>query len=259
MRVAILGLGEAGRTYAEGLAATGAEVHGFDVIAPSGELVGVQTASTLPEAVAEAELVMSFVGASAAAAVANDAFSSMTDRALYADMNTAAPALMAELADGAGRVGVPFVDVAIMAPVPRAGVMTDLLASGPGARRFTELISAIGVSVNDVGPEAGAAAGLKLLRSVFMKGLAALIFESVTAADRVGSGEWMRDQIAAEFTAADESLVTRLIDGTLTHAERREHEMRDVDDYLRSLGSADWMTRGTIEWLSSLARSRREE
>ena len=51
-----------------------------------------------------------------------------------------------------------------------------------GAARFAELFEPLGMPVEVVGPEAGDAAGLKLLRSVFMKGVAAAALESLAAA-----------------------------------------------------------------------------
>ena len=46
--------------------------------------------------------------------------------------------------------------------------------------------------VEVVGSEPGDAAGLKLVRSVFMKGLAASVLESVEAAKRRGAEQWLR-------------------------------------------------------------------
>jgi DNA-binding GntR family transcriptional regulator len=75
----------------------------------------------------------------------------------------------------------------------------------------------------------------KLLRGVFTKGLAATVFESVSAAEFAGCGRWAREQIAAESGSAE--LVDRLIDGSGQHAARRVHEMRDCRAYLDELGA----------------------
>jgi hypothetical protein len=65
----------------------------------------------------------------------------------------------------------------------------------------------------------------------------------------------MRGQIAAELGPAGAPLVERLVDGTRRHAHRREHEMRDVQAYLESLGAPSWMTAGAIEWLHAVDRA----
>ncbi|WP_448002788.1 DUF1932 domain-containing protein [Agromyces bauzanensis] len=256
MQIAVLGLGEAGRIYAEGLHRRGANVRGFDP-AYAGEPLEIgTTAPSLEAAVRGAEVTLSLVGASAAASVAAAALAAMPPHAVFADLNTASPELMRQLASEAAAASIRYVDVAIMAPVPRAGIDTPLLACGTGAAWLTDTLRGLGVPIEDVGREAGVAAGLKLLRSVFMKGLAALAFESLAAAERAGSMEWMTSQIAAELGPDGDALVERLITGTKLHADRRAHEMRDARDYVASLGTPNRMTVATLEWLECLAGSR---
>ena len=51
--------------------------------------------------------------------------------------------------------------------------------------------------VDVVSGEPGDAAAMKLLRSVFMKGLAGAAIESVQAAEAAGHTEWLKQEIAA--------------------------------------------------------------
>ena len=252
MRVAVLGLGEAGRIYAADLADRGAIVVAADPAASSAP-PQVELAPGIPEAVHGADVVLSLVGGDASGAALDDALGAMTSSSIYADMNTISPAKKQRLAEHAAARGVPFVDVAILAPVPRARIGTPLVLSGTGAGRLQQLLDELGVPAADVGDEAGAAAGLKLLRSVFMKGLAALVFETTTAARTVGAEDWAVDQIASELGPSGHQLVARLLEGTPMHAVRREAEMRDALDFLDSLGAAHQMTDGTIAWLHALA------
>src|SRR5690606_31076814 len=141
----------------------------------------------------------------------------------------------------------------VMAPVPRAGIRTPLFSSGAGAQAFADAIRPFGAPVEVVGDRAGDAAGLKLIRSVFMKGLAGLVLESLDAADRMGGTDLVRAQIAGELGPDGDALVERLVDGSRLHAERREHEMQDARRYLESLGTPPRMTDGTIAWLRELA------
>ena len=64
--------------------------------------------------------------------------------------------------------------------------------------------------VEVVGPRPGDAAGLKLLRSVFMKGIAAAAIESLEAAEAAGVEERLRADIAAVI---GEPLLERLLTG----------------------------------------------
>ena len=67
------------------------------------------------------------------------------------------------------------------------------------ARRSPSASGPFGVPIEVLDGGAGEAARLRLLRSVFMKGLAALVIEGVGAARAVGAEEWLRDQMAGEL------------------------------------------------------------
>ena len=107
--------------------------------------------------------------------------------AIFADLNTAAPQLKRELAELVPR----FVDVALLGPVPARGLGTPSLASGPVAQEFADLVGPLGMPVEVVSTTPGDAAGMKLLRSVFMKGLAAAAIESLAGAEALGQREWL--------------------------------------------------------------------
>ena len=252
MRLAVLGLGEAGGLYAAGLVARGHDVRAFDPVAPTAP-EGVDRRDDARAAVAAAESVLSLVGAAAAERALGSVLGALPPSCLFADMSTGSPEQKRRLAASAAEAGTAFVDVAIMSPVPRAGLLTPVLASGDGGERFVAAVTGWGVPARFVGPDAGSAAALKLLRSVFMKGLAALVFESVTAAERIGAGSWIRTELAGELGPGGAELVERLLSGTRQHAERRKHEMQDVQAFLTSLDAPAWMTTSTIRWLQAIA------
>ena len=77
----------------------------------------------------------------------------------------------------------------------------------------------LGAPVELVGERAGAASTRKLLRSVTMKGLAAVVIEALRAAERAGLSDWLWSDLVAEFEAADEALFERLVHGTGVHAD----------------------------------------
>ncbi|MFD1717501.1 DUF1932 domain-containing protein [Georgenia deserti] len=256
MHVALLGLGEAGRIYARDLLARGVVVSGYDprpdaaAAAPD----GLRLAASDAAAARDADLVLSLVGAASAEAALGSVLADITG--VFADLNTTSPAHKATLARSADAAGVHFADVAVLAPLPRDGIGTPLLVSGTGAEAAAALLDRVGAPIEQAGPQAGTAAGLKLLRSVFMKGLAGLVFEGLTAAERTGrpgAVAWLRGQIAAELGPDGDALVARLIAGTRTHAARRAAEADDVARYLGELGSPVWMTEGTRRWLQEIA------
>jgi hypothetical protein len=95
---------------------------------------------------------------------------------------------------------------------------------------------------------------LKLLRSVFMKGLAAAVLESVEAARRRGADDWLRGEIAE---VVGEPLLERLLSGSVTHAERRQDEMDAAAAYLDELGVEPRVAAAAAGWLRQLAEGKR--
>jgi 3-hydroxyisobutyrate dehydrogenase-like beta-hydroxyacid dehydrogenase len=251
MKVAVLGLGEAGSLLAADLARSGDEVHGYDP-APVSMIDGVDRYQTPEAAVAGCTLVLAVIHSSQAAALLEKIASSLDEGVIYADLSTGSPRLKQGLADTATGPGASFADVALMAPVPGRGLATPALASGAGADRYAELINARGGQVEVVGERAGEAAARKLLRSVVMKGLAALLIESTEAATRYGQAEWFRAHLVDQLGSIDEALIERLLSATTSHAPRRLEEMEAARDLLVEVGALPTMTNATIAHLRRL-------
>lgn len=251
--VTVIGLGEAGALYATGLHEAGAVVHGYDPFI-SVSSPHFRQFDDLAAAVAMVDVVISLVGAAAAPGVANSVFPHLAGKTVFADFNTSSPGAKVALASAAATAGIRFADVAVLAPVGRSGSRTHLLASGDGAGLLAGLLQPLGVPIEVIVGGAGIAASRKLLRSVFMKGLAGLVLETVAAGEASHNEVWIRGQIAAELGPDGHALIERLISGSRAHAERRVHEVEDASEYLRELGTPGWMTEGTHQWLSSLTK-----
>ena len=247
MEVAVLGLGEAGARIAADLVAAGCSVRAWD---PARRPEGLPNAASDREAVAGADVVLSLTTAAVALAAAEHVAGELAPGALYADLNTSAPQLKRELANA---LPVPFADVALIGVVPNLGLEIPALASGAGAERFAELFRPLGMPVEVVGEQPGDAAGLKLLRSVFMKGLAAIAIESLEAARAAGVEERVRADIAGVI---GEPLLERLLTGTQEHAARRVDEMRAAAAYVAELGVEPRMASATVEWLVQMRDGR---
>jgi 3-hydroxyisobutyrate dehydrogenase-like beta-hydroxyacid dehydrogenase len=251
INVALLGLGEAGSAFATDLIALGVPTAGWDPVA-SRSVSGLRRADSAGDAVAGADLVLSLNSGASALSAAQAAACAFSHEALFADLNTTGIALKREIAASVRAAGAAFADVALLAPVPGRGIRTPALVSGDGAERYAEILSSLGAPVDVVGPEPGAAAARKLLRSVFMKGLAASVLESLAAAEAAGYADWLRSDIEAMLRAADESLVDRLVDGSRLHATRRVAEMEAAAELLRELGVEPHIAQAAADLLREL-------
>jgi 3-hydroxyisobutyrate dehydrogenase-like beta-hydroxyacid dehydrogenase len=246
--VAVLGLGEAGGRLAADLVSAGVEVRGHDPVAPPPK--GVHEASDPGSAVSGATIVLALTSASGALEAAESSAPGLAAGALYADLSTTSPELKQELAPLVSGAGARFADVALLGPVPARGLGTPALASGAGAAAFAEAFTALGMPVTVVSDRPGDAATLKLVRSVFMKGLAASVHESLRAADVTGRREWLEAEIAAVI---GEPLLERLVDGSRRHAARRVDEMEAARALLRELGVEPRIAAASAAVLADLA------
>ncbi|MET8468484.1 DUF1932 domain-containing protein [Streptomyces sp. NPDC006422] len=233
MKAGIIGLGEAGALYAAGFVEQGWQVIGFDPVdVPTPD--GVERAGSIEDAVRGSDLVLGLTGAKAALAVAEEAAPHLKAGAVYADMNAAAPELKRRIAQVVGGCAV-FADVSVIGSVPKYRHRTSLVTSGPGAETVAEWFGALGAPVDVIGDEPGAASARKLLRSLFMKGLGAVIVEAVDAGRAAGDEQWVRQQVASELADGDATL-ERLYQGTLKHGERRAREVAAAADLVGELG-----------------------
>jgi 3-hydroxyisobutyrate dehydrogenase-like beta-hydroxyacid dehydrogenase len=249
--VAVLGLGEAGGRLAADLVSAGAEVRAYDpVVASAPE--GVARANDASAAVSGSEVVLALTTGSTALAAAESALPSLGRGGIYADLNTALPALKRDLAALADGAGVRFADVALLGPVPVRGLGTPAVASGPGAQSFADVVGLLGMPVEVVSDRPGDAATVKLLRSVFMKGLAAATLESLSAAEAAGHAAWLEGEIAAVI---GEPLLERLVEGSRRHAVRRVDEMEAARELLLELGVEPHIATASASVLASLAAS----
>jgi 3-hydroxyisobutyrate dehydrogenase-like beta-hydroxyacid dehydrogenase len=243
MEVAVLGLGEAGARIAADLVAAGCDVRAWD---PMRQPAGIPNAASDLEAVGGADVVLSLTTAAFALEAATRVAGELRSDALYADLNTSAPQHKRELADA---LPVQFADVALIGAVPSFGLAIPALASGAGAERFADLFRPLGMPVEVVGPRPGDAAGLKLLRSVFMKGIAAAAIEALEAARAAG----VEDRVRADIVGVlGEPLLERLLSGSRTHAARRVDEMQAAAAYAAELGVEPRIASAAAEWLAQL-------
>ncbi len=255
---ALIGFGEAGQAFAEGLRGEGVtDVAAWDILFPdpvrgaslreaAGRL-GVRLAANSHDALRAADIVICAVTASSNLAAAESAREGLAARQFYLDVNSVSPQRKRAAAQIVGD-RARFVDVAVMAPVLPLRHKTPMLLAGPAAAELSPLLRGCGMKVEEAGAEVGAAIAIKMVRSVMIKGLEALTQECFLAA-RAGGVE---DRIIASLTQSFPTLDwARMADYNLermaSHGIRRAAEMREVAQTLEDMGVEPLMTRGTIE------------
>lgn len=242
MRIGIIGAGEVGLTYARPWAAAGHEVVLCD-LKPStaatafAEQSGQDIRASVAELAPDCDVVVSCVFGSVSLVVAEQALEHMAREALYVDMTTADPALIRTAADSAAQRGIGYVDVAILGAIALTHAKTNLLGAGTGIDRALTLFSAIDAPLKPVEEgAAGDAAALKILRSVFTKGLEALTIECFMAAEKQGVSEKLHDALSDIDQASLRDFLGALIRTHVLHAPRRLKEVEEAERQLLAAG-----------------------
>jgi len=256
MKVAILGLGEAGSQFANDLAKLGVSVFGWDPN-PKRELhSSIIFAKSNVDAVQQAEIIFSVNLSSVSEIVAKEVLPVLTDQKIYLEMNTASPKKKISIDQILKPSKVKFVDLAIMAPVPPKGILTPMLAVGPGAELFKKAVSPYKLNIDVIEGAIGEAASRKLLRSIVYKGIAAVICEGVEAGKAFGLESYIREQVNSIIGGKDD-LIDRFVEGSEIHAERRMLEMEAVVEMLEEKGIEPFLSRASRNNLEKLKNKKK--
>jgi 3-hydroxyisobutyrate dehydrogenase-like beta-hydroxyacid dehydrogenase len=249
--LALIGYGEAGRTFARA-AAWGERASGFDLLPERRAAMaadGIYAARDAADALADAPLVLSLVCADQALAASEAAGPHLAQGTLWCDMNSVAPETKRAAARAVEAAGGRYVDVAVMAPVEPLRLNVPLLLAGTYAQEAEAALRATGFTdLRIVGPEVGRASAIKLIRSVMVKGVEALTAEMMAAAASAG----VVDEVLASLDASEKpqpwaGRADYNLERMATHGLRRAAEMEEAAKTLRSLGVEPLLTEGTVQ------------
>ena len=255
-RVAFIGFGEAGQAIAAGLREDGIErIAAWDILfaqregeklRAAGQTMGVRLASSAADAVRDADLVIAAVTAASSLEAARSAAPHLSNRPYYLDINSVSPGrkqATARLLGGAAR----YVDVAVVAAIHPARHRTPILTAGPHAQAIAPLLAELGMTAIVAGPEIGAAAAIKMIRSVMIKGIEALTFECFVAAGRAGILDEVTASLNNNYPGLDWARMTQYnLERMASHGERRAAEMEESAATLRELGLDPLMVEATV-------------
>jgi 3-hydroxyisobutyrate dehydrogenase-like beta-hydroxyacid dehydrogenase len=108
------------------------------------------------------------------------------------------------------------------------------------------------MKVEAVGERIGDASLSKMLRSIFIKGIEALMLESLVAARHAGIEERILDSVQRTLPGIDwRALATYNLERTVAHGARRAAEMQESAATVAELGLEPFVTQGIarrIEW-----------
>jgi len=252
-----IGFGEAGQAIAAGLRETGVErIAAWDILFPQAEgeklkhaaaASGVRCASSAADAVRDADIVVSAVTAAASVDAAQSVKAHLGGKPFFLDINSVSPGRKQETTKLLGG-GARYIDVAVVAAIYPARHRTPMLLAGPHAEAVVPILTSLDMHVTTAGADLGAAAAIKMVRSVMIKGIEALTLECFLAAARAGVMDEVAASLKNNYPGLDWSKVIPYnLEGMASHGERRAAEMEEVAATLRELGVDPLMTTATVK------------
>ncbi|MFK8053864.1 MAG: DUF1932 domain-containing protein [Woeseiaceae bacterium] len=251
--VAIIGFGEVGQRLAADLLPRGVKVSAFDVrfeaadSAPSRavqKMADVRRGTCARDAIADCQMVISAVTAGqsqiAAVVVAND----IEDGVWFVDLNSVSPMTRAASASEITTAGGCFVECAVMSPIQPHGIGSPMLLGGEHATDFYPLAQQLGFERASVySSQLGRASAAKMCRSVIIKGLEALVTESMLSARQHGVESIVIDSLENLLPGVDWTQHAQyLISRSIAHGMRRAEEMQQVVQTLQEVNVAPLMS-----------------
>ena len=260
--IAILSPGDMGSGVGRDLAGRGFDVvtclagRGADSRAGA-RSAGFRELPDLDALVSEADLVLSILPPEAAPGLAREVAAAMTRRGEtppFADCNAIAPETTQAIGETIRAAGASFIDGGIVGlPPGKADKPVRIYVSGPD----TEIMAALdggGVSIRPCGSEIGRASAVKMCYAAISKGTNTLHTATLIAAEALGVGELLRDELA-DSAAATYRHMRATVPRLPADAARWVGEMEEIARTFEAAGVTPHFHQGARDTFKLLART----
>ncbi|MGG0720284.1 DUF1932 domain-containing protein [Robertmurraya massiliosenegalensis] len=269
LKIGFIGFGEVARSISEGLSGQGhkklfAYHYKGRNVSPTmlqvADKLGVVFMESQEQFANECDVIFNVTRADVAIESATRMLPYLTENHLYVDLNSASPIVMQEMGEIFDKKGKSFIDGVLMAPLPLTKHQVPILVSGKNAGRLVDVLHPLGMNIEVLKGSPGTASSIKMIRSLFMKGFAALLIETYVAAKLSGDGyENVMESLKETMnTMSFDRLLERFLTGTQQHAERRMIEMEEAISYVSQLGMEPVMTKTTKELLQLISENKKK-
>ena len=269
MKFGFIGFGDAAYNICIGLKGRGvaADISAFDVMQDTKPLVrqraeeaGVKLLTSQAELAQSVDVVFVVVKPGIDLEIFKGISSVLRPGQLCADLSASTPEIKKQIWDVLEPTGVLFADAAMMGLLAINKDQVPVSASGNGAQALYDALTPLGMKVTVVGDAPGAASGMKLLRSIYMKGHDALFFEMLRAAEKYGIFDEMIRNVGVSldpFTIAQQADL--VFPGLGIHAARRATELEGTVEMLEEAGIDASMSKAIQRQLELIAELNLDE
>lgn len=156
---------------------------------------------------------------------------------VYVDINSVSPGRKKASAAIVEKSGAAYLDMAVMAPVHPRGHRTPVLVAGPHARTLAPVLAELDFAYAIAGERCGQATAIKMVRSLFVKGLEAITVETLLAARESGCFDEIYTSLSRDFEGLGwPEFAAYEFERTMRHGRRRAAEMRECAITMDELG-----------------------
>jgi 3-hydroxyisobutyrate dehydrogenase-like beta-hydroxyacid dehydrogenase len=257
--ITLIGFGEVGQTLAKDLLAKGKAVFVYDILFDDANSKPVQALKTIAvnicdshiEAAQKGDLIISCVTAAQTTNAAKSVAEVGLGGKFYLDVNSSSPASKLIASGLINAAGGKYIEASVMSPIAPKNINSPILLGGPYAEEAEGILRTIGFGgAKYYSDEMGKAAATKLCRSVMIKGLEALISESMISAYHYGVQDEVLQSLNNLFPHPDwKQYAYYMITRTLEHGKRRSEEMLEAAKTVEEAG---------LEPIMSLATAKRQ-
>lgn len=238
MKIAFIGFGEAARAFSSSLREVeGLRLAAFDILALVGQgdemrraagLIDVDMATTAAAAVEGADWVFSAVTAADSLDAGMSVGDVLSKGQVFIDINSVSAGRKVETAMAVCGNGAAYVDMAVMAPVHPRLHRTPVLLAGPACAELAGTFRTLGFDFSIVGNEIGTATSIKMLRSLFVKGMEAVAVQTLLAAKAAGRFDEVYSSLSKSFPQLGwPDFAAYQLERVTRHGVRRAAEMTE--------------------------------
>jgi 3-hydroxyisobutyrate dehydrogenase-like beta-hydroxyacid dehydrogenase len=193
-------------------------------------------ACSLAEVLAASDYILSVVTPQSCREVADDVSRSLHGHQVFIDLTSTAPAAKRMIGATVTNSGAKFVEGVILGAV-RLLTSPIILLGGPIGDSVALVLQQYGLAARFYSPEIGRASAFKMLRSIFSKGMEAVLVETLVAACRAGLLDEIWEEIRTTLSTGNvEDTLETWIRSHACSAQRRSHEMQEVSQFLEEIG-----------------------
>lgn len=265
LKLGLIGYGEVGNGIGQGLRAEGlTQVFAYDIASFEGvfsDLIqsrarkaGVELVRTPADLAKATDFIIAAVPGNECVPAARAIAPHLGPKHLYIEIASATPKVKQQVGEILGASGAQIADGGIMGSPINDGHRILIKTSGPAAPAFEAALNPWGMRMEVVSPTLGAGSGIKIVRSVVMKGMEALFHECAVGSARYG----IQDEVFASICEFMDQrpfmeTVKFLLRTGVIHAGRRAEEAGMSAEALEEVGVEPIMTRATVQRLQGVA------